>query len=144
MSYNGLFFSRNEELDEKNDIPFVYIHRERTIQTGLKETYAVPGILANDPAKPNQAVFSYSLSKASKVSITIYDWNMDIVKNVITNEDRGAGTSDPLGNGKSTNSKRDYWDGTNNAGRRVAVGVYYYKITAQSGERSFGKIIVAK
>jgi hypothetical protein len=147
VSYNGLFFSRNEESDERNDSPFVYIHREKKIETGLKETYAYPSIIANDfadPSKPNRAVFSYSLAKQSKVSISIYDWNMDVVKNVITNEDRPAGKDDKLGNGKSTDRTRDCWDGTNNAGRRVAVGVYYYKITAQSGERSFGKIIVAK
>ena len=141
---NGLFFSRNEVPDEAGGVPFVYVHRERKIEGGLKESYAYPGILSGNFSTPTRSIFAYSLSKASKVSITVYDWNMDLVKNVITNEDRRAGKDDPLGNGRSTDRTRDFWDGTNNAGRRVAVGVYYFRITAQTGERSFGKIIVAK
>jgi hypothetical protein len=141
---NGLFFSRSEIQDEAGSVPFVYVHRERKIEGGLKETYAYPGILGGDYSHPTRSIFAYSLAKASKVSIAVYDWNMDLVRNVITNEDRKAGKDDPLGNGRSTDRTRDFWDGTNNAGRRVAVGVYYFRITAQSGERSFGKIIVAK
>jgi hypothetical protein len=143
---NGLFFTRDERKDERGKAPFSYVHRERKIGGGLKETYAYPGILNGnrDFSGQTQALFAYSLSKKSKVSIAVYDWNMELVKNVITGEERAAGKDDPLGNGRSTDKKRDFWDGTNNAGRRVAVGVYYFRITADNGERSFGKIIVAK
>jgi hypothetical protein len=144
---NGLFFSRHEETDEASNAPFLYVHRERKIQTGLKEAYAVPGILFSDRSQsPDaaQTVFAYSLSKASNVTISIYDWNMNLVKNVIVNQPRPAAKDDPLGNGRSTNRKEDVWDGKNSSGKRVAVGVYYYKINAKSGERAFGKIIVAK
>jgi hypothetical protein len=140
-SENGLFFSRSEERDERNVTPFVYVRRDRKISTGLKETYAVPGILS---AGGSQSVFAYSLSKASDVTISVYDWNMNLVKNVVVNRPRIAGKDDPLGNGRSTNRREDSWDGTTGSGKRVAVGVYYFKITAKSGERSFGKIIVAK
>ncbi|HMD69284.1 MAG TPA: hypothetical protein VKF42_10435 [Chitinivibrionales bacterium] len=141
---NGLFFTRDERAGERGKIPFVYVHRERAIQGGLKQTYAYPGILNGDYSQQTRTIFAYSLSKASKVTIAVYDWNMSLVKNIITNEDRKAGKDDPLGNGRSTDRTRDFWDGTNNAGKRVAVGVYYFRITAQDGERSFGKIIVAK
>jgi hypothetical protein len=144
---NGLFFSRFEEIDEQSKTPFVYVRRDRKIKSKLKETYAVPGILSSNlsgSTGTSQTVFAYSLSKASDVTISIYDWNMNLVKNVIVNQPRPAGENDPLGNGRSTNRKTDSWDGTNSAGKRVAVGVYYFKITAKNGERSFGKIIVAK
>ncbi len=144
---NGLFFSRHEEIDERANVPFNYVHRERKIQSGLKEAYAVPGILFSDRSQsPDaaQTVFTYSLSQASDVTISIYDWNMNFVKDVIVNRPRPAAKDDPLGNGRSTNRKEDVWDGKNSSGKRVAVGVYYYKISAKSGERAFGKIIVAK
>ncbi len=141
---NGLFFTRDERRGERGKIPFVYVHSERKIQAGLKETYAYPGILTGDYTQQTRTIFAYSLSKASKVTIAVYDWNMGLVKNIVTNEDRRAGKDDPLGNGRSTDRLRDSWDGTNNAGKRVAVGVYYFRITATSGERSFGKIVVAK
>jgi hypothetical protein len=139
-TWNGLYFSRHEEIDERNNVPFVFVRSERKINSGLKETYAVPGILNNGTV----AMFAYSLAKASNVSIAVYDWNMNLVKNVIAKKPRLAGLDDPLGNGRSTNRKDDIWDGTNSSGRRVAVGVYYFKITAENGERSFGKIIVAQ
>ena len=140
-TWNGLFFSRFEERDEKGGTPFVYVRLDRKISTGLKETYAVPGILSSGVS---QTMFAYSLSKASNVTISVFDWNMNLVKNVIINRPRVAGKDDPLSNGRSTNRKEDVWDGTNATGKRVAVGVYYFKITAISGERSFGKLIVAK
>jgi flagellar hook assembly protein FlgD len=89
-----------------------------------------------------KTVFAYNLSKASRVTIRVYDWNMDLVKTVIRNEQRPAGSESA--NGRSTDATTDSWDGTNAAGKRVAVGVYYYRITAQSVEHAFGKVIVAK
>jgi flagellar hook assembly protein FlgD len=147
-TWNGLLFSRSEERDEHDSTPFVYVRHDPKISTGLKQTYAVPGILSSNVSTSDvtssQAVFAYSLSKAANVTITVYDWNMNLVKNVVTNSPRLAGADDPTGNGRSTNRREDVWNGTNSTGKRVAVGVYYFKITATSGERSFGKIIVAK
>jgi hypothetical protein len=137
---NGLFFSLDEQLGEQNGIAFNYVHSDKKLNTGLKQTYAYPSIL--NSVNYAKAVFAYSLSKASKVTIRIYDWNMDLVRTVVSNKDRPAGNDQA--NGRSTNAAEDMWDGTTDSGRRVAVGVYYYKITAQSGEVSFGKIIVAK
>ena len=137
---NGLFFSLDEQLGEQNGLAFNYVHSDKKLNTGLKQTYAYPSIL--NSVNYAKAVFAYSLSKASKVTIRIYDWNMDLVRTVINNKDRPAGNDQA--NGRSANAAEDAWDGTTDSGRRVAVGVYYYKITAQSGEKSFGKIIVAK
>jgi hypothetical protein len=69
---------------------------------------------------------------------------MNLVKVITPHQRRPAGTKDPLGNGRSTDREHDVWDGTNSAGKRVAVGVYYFKITAEGAGSSFGKVIVAK
>jgi hypothetical protein len=137
---NGLFFSLDEKSDERDTAAFHYVHRDKKLKAGLTQSYAYPGIL--NASNGGRAVFAYNLSKPSKVTIRIFDWNMDPVKTVITNKDRPSGND--RANGRSTNAAEDFWDGTTDAGRRVAVGVYYYKIVAQSGEHSFGKIIVAK
>jgi hypothetical protein len=137
---NGLFFSRDEKKDELDTAEFHYVHRDKKLNAGLTQSYAYPGIL--NASNGGKAVFAYNLSKASKVTIKIFDWNMDPVKSVIKNKDRPSGND--RSNGRSTNAAEDVWDGTTDTGRRVAAGVYYYKITAQSGEHSFGKIIVAK
>ena len=137
---NGLFYSLDEKKDEQDTAAFHYLHSDKKLQNGLKETYAYPGIL--NAYNGGKAFFAYNLSVPSKVTISIYDWNMDLVKTVIKDKDRSAG-NDRI-NGRSTNTLEDFWDGANAFGKRVAVGVYYYKLTARSGEHSFGKIIVAK
>jgi hypothetical protein len=137
---NGLFYSLDEKRDELDTAAFHYVHRDKKINAGLTQSYAFPSIL--NSSNSGKAVFAYNLSKPSRVTIKIFDWNMDPVRTVIKDRDRPSGND--RSNGRSTNAAEDVWDGTTDSGHRVAVGVYYYKITAQSGEHSFGKIIVAK
>jgi flagellar hook assembly protein FlgD len=112
------------------------------IKGGLEETYALPGIITDDYRAPkaSRTTFVYKLSRDANVTIRIYDYAMQYVKSVIENAQRKAAT--PLG--RSTDGWLDVWDGTTASGRPVAPGVYYYKITVSTGERSFGKIVVAK
>jgi hypothetical protein len=140
-SSDGLFISWNEQVGDTGSFG-VPVKRFREIKGGLEETYALPGILTNDPRWPQAArtTFVYKLGGIAKVTIRIYDYNMQFVKTVTDNKERPAAT--PLG--RSTDGKNDVWDGTNAFGRPVAPGVYYYKITTNKGERSFGKIVVAK
>lgn len=121
------------------------IKRAPTLASGLEKTYARPGILKSgiDDSKSSRAVFVYNLSKDAKVTLRVYDYNMDHVKTVISGKLRKAGKNGgPLG--RSTVEAEDFWDGRNENGKMVAPGVYYYKITTDSGERAFGKLIIAK
>jgi hypothetical protein len=142
-SSEGLFFSRNETPGAAwNDtVSFTLIKRAPAVAGGLKKTYARPGILtpAAGPCK-----FIYNVSKSNtKVTIRVFDFNMDLVRTIIENRVRQPGSQGgPLG--RSTVESEDSWDGTNGRGRPVAPGVYYYKITTSTGERSFGKIVVAR
>jgi hypothetical protein len=139
----GLFLSPDENPGSPASAasPFILIKRAPSLSTGLKKTYARPGILT--PTVTN-CKFIYNL-KADRADVTIkvYDYNMDHVKTVIEKRPRVSGTQGgPLG--RSTVESEDNWNGTNEQGRPVAPGVYYYKITTSSGERAFGKIIVAR
>lgn len=121
------------------------VKRAPSVTAGLKKTYARPGILKSGiyDSKSSRAVFVYNLSKDSKVTIRVYDYNMDHVKTVISGKFRKAGSNGgPLG--RSTVESEDFWDGKTEGGKLVAPGVYYYKITTDKGERAFGKMIVAK
>jgi hypothetical protein len=138
----GLFLSENE-IPGITDTTFLLLRRDRTIQSGLKETYALPGIISDNTnlnGAADSTTFVYKLGKDARVTIRIYDFNMQHVRTIIENAPRKAATA----TGRSTDSRSDVWDGTTSSGRVVAPGVYYYKITTSSGERSFGKIVVAK
>ena len=140
-SSDGLFVSWDEVLGGSTVTgDFTQIKLSRVIKNGLAETYALPGIITDDPRWSPTTAFIYKLSRDANVTIRIYDYNMQYVKSIIENAPRKAAA--PLG--RSTDSRFDVWDGTTASGRLVAPGVYYYKITASTGERSFGKIVVAK
>jgi len=136
----GLFLSDNEK-PGVDTASFLLIKRAPPVAEGLKTTYARPGIVT---PSSNGCVFVYNIKKASaRVTIAVYDYNMDLVKTVIDRKPRLSGTNGgPLG--RSTVESEDRWDGKNAQGRLCAPGIYYYKITTDSGERSFGKIVIAR
>jgi hypothetical protein len=138
----GLFLSA-KEVPGKSTHNFSLIKRAPVVKGALKQVYARPGILQSDEYSKGQCVFVYNLSKNANVTIRVYDFNMDLVKTIIEKRPRIAGNNGgPLG--RSTVEKEDFWDGRNRSGKMVAPGVYYFKITTDSGELAFGKIIMAK
>jgi hypothetical protein len=125
--------------DPVRDVPdFLLFRRDRPVAGGLREVYAEPSIINN---RYGNAVFIYSLKNDSRVTIDIFDANLDYVCRIVDNERRSAG-----GTRHSTNRVRDTWDGTHrNDGREtVSPGVYYFRITTDRGDTAFGKVVVAK
>jgi flagellar hook assembly protein FlgD len=105
--------------------------------------YAFPGILTNELQETTGRVetkFAYNLASDARVTIRVFDFNMDLVKTVVKNAPRKAGSN--RSTARST-QPQDVWDGTNEYGQTVAPGVYYFQIAASTGERAFGKIVVA-
>jgi len=118
---------------------FSLVKYVRPVKSG--ETYALPGILrGSGDGKYDKCVFVYRLKKDGKVTIKVYDYNMSLVKTAVKGKNRPSGKD----GARSTDPASDVWDGTNEAGKRVWPGVYYYKITSTGGERLFGKVILAK
>lgn len=139
----GLFYGLEESVSATAALSLQ--RRQLSIKGGLKEVFAMPGIL-NDAqftssARRPEVLFSYNLTKAAEVTIQVFDYNMDLVRTVIRKQRREAGAD--RSSHISTQPGEDRWDGTNQDGRIVAPGVYYFKITTSTGERAFGKIVVA-
>ncbi|NLE02743.1 MAG: hypothetical protein GX640_22995, partial [Fibrobacter sp.] len=140
----GLFFSEKEKPGVTED-SLLLIKRAPKIESGLKKTYARPGILTLSAYGnyETRTVFIYDLSKDAKVTIRVYDYNMDLVKTIISSRARKAGKNGGP-HGRSTVESEDWWDGRVKSGKMASPGVYYYKITTDIGEHAFGKIVVAK
>lgn len=68
-----------------------------------------------NPFNPSTS-FSYTLPLDKTVSVKIYDVNGRVVKTLVNNEFRTAGTHEVT------------WDGTNDAGQSVASGTYLYSL----------------
>ena len=137
----GLYSSWTEVPGITTDLLAYTMRPTKAISGGLSQTYAVPGILTdNFSGLQTYTTFVYKLSHDANVTIEVFDYNMQLTRLVTNNQPRKAATS----SGRSTNAALDRWDGRTDSGRLAAPGVYYYKITASTGERSFGKIVVAK
>ncbi len=142
-STEGTFFAR-WQFPPGEKVTFYQVKRAPPIKSGLKQTYARPGVLVADMYdQENRTVFIYNLSRDANVTISVYDYNMDLVKTIIRKKFRRAGDNGGQ-HGRSTVESEDWWDGRNSAGKMVAPGVYYYRISTDIGERAFGKIVVAK
>ena len=135
----GLYICRSAKPLSGKYGDFYHVKYVRPLKSG--ENYALPGILRNSAdGRYDKCVFVYSLKKDGDVTIKVYDYNMSLVKTVVKGARRASGSDGE----RSTNPNRDVWNGTNEAGKSVWPGVYYYKITSTGGDRLFGKVILAK
>jgi hypothetical protein len=133
----GLYINESVEPLSNKYGDFTLYRYVRNFNPG--EVYALPGIIrGGGDGRYEKCVFVYKLKKDGDVTIRVYDYNMSLVKTVVQGERRRADKS------RSTDPRRDVWDGENGRGKQVWPGVYYFKITSNTGERLFGKVILAK
>lgn len=78
----------------------------------------------------NFTSISFSLAKSSGVTLRIFDMTGNLIRSLINNESMDAGDNTLL------------WDGTDNNGRRVSNGVYYYSLQTDSYTTSRKMIMI--
>jgi len=102
--------------------------------TAADEVYAFPV-----PFSPNlgQTVdFHFVVQEAGSVTVEVYDFAMNLVARPVDKVYYQAGIYPAQGVQGIT------WDGLNERGDLVAVGIYYFKVEFQSGETRWGKLAV--
>lgn len=96
------------------------------------EVYAFPNPFS--PKMDTKITFKYDTGdKDENVTIRIFDFGMNYLKTVIQNASRKIAATD---------SPYDSWDGTDDNGKLVPNGVYFYRIEVGSNDPLFGKILV--
>jgi hypothetical protein len=102
---------------------------------GEPEVYAYPNPFS--PLRQNRfggegfVRIQYRTFSETVVSVDIFDFTMNTVKNVVSNQPR------PL-----PGDYAELWDGTNNWGVMVANGVYFFRLQARSHKTVWGKLII--
>jgi hypothetical protein len=92
-------------------------------------TYAAPNPFS--PSSGDRALIVFSLAQETQVDIDIYDFASRKVR-VLSRDAVFSGDRD----------HRVAWDGLDDGGHSVANGVYFYRITLDSGHQAFGKVVV--
>ena len=104
--------------DPNNDTKTVYVNKP---PWGVDETARLPKVFSLSQVLPNpiasSAVIKYDVPYTSRVSLRVYDISGKLVKTLV--------------DGKVEAGYREvFWNGTDNAGRRVARGVYFIRMNA--------------
>ena len=102
--------------------------------TPADEVYAFPVPYSH---VQNMAVeFHFTVEKDANVTLEIYDFAMNKVTTVINNQFYEAGVYPTAG------KYRQVWNGLNDKGDEVAIGMYYFKVEYSTGEVRWGKLAV--
>jgi hypothetical protein len=108
----------------------------RVIRSDLRpdEHYAYPSPFSPVLSTRRGTTIHFKPANDTRVNVKIYDFNLELVKTVVTGLARRGGVeSDDI-----------VWDGTNDKGKYVANGVYFYRIELDSGKDLWGKVAVIK
>ena len=102
---------------------------------GEPRTYAYPNPFSpfrhNRLGGDGNVRFQYNTTKATNVTIKVFDFAMELVAEVVTNKSQsGAGNFSEI------------WDGRNSRGDLVANGVYFYRVELDGDGVFWGKVIV--
>ena len=98
------------------------------------EHYAYPTPFSPKISTRRGTTIHFLPTENTHATVKIYDFNMELVSTVADNLPRlGDVESDDI-----------VWDGTNDKGKTVANGVYYYRIQLDYGEDLWGKVVVIK
>ncbi|SYZ73896.1 exported hypothetical protein [Candidatus Zixiibacteriota bacterium] len=97
-----------------------------------KDIYAYP--VPFSPYSGGALYFRYPLAHNAGVSISVYDFAMNLVKDVMKSEYRIGGPDAAYA--------IDKWDGRNGKGDIVAAGIYYFKVALSTGEVYWGKLAI--
>lgn len=106
-----------------------------TGQNGEKRTYAYPNPFS--PLRDNQlggdgyVRIQYNTKNATRVTIRIFDFAMDLVATPVKDKQRPAG-----------GDFSEVWNGKTDDGKRLANGVYFYQLKLDGDGTYWGKIMI--
>jgi len=107
------------------------ILNQKAVKGALSEVRMVPSVLRGYGA----SVIAYRLNKDAKVTIEVFSYDMRKVKTVVRNAPRLADLV------RSSDARSDVWDGSDDTGNPVVLGMYYVRVRDDKSHESWGKIM---
>ena len=110
---------------------WTHIMKQTALKDNLGSIRMIPSVIGAD----NQSLVSYKVSKNSKLTIEVFSYDMRRVRTIVKDAERAASAT------RSTLATEDYWDGRDNAGNAVAMGIYYVRVKDNHGHVGWGKVM---
>ncbi len=106
------------------------------VEDSTDEVYAFPVPFSHKYPNDLGVDFHFYVDREAYVTLEIFDFAMNLVRRVIDNQLYQPGFYPQAG------AQRRTWNGLNERGDPVAVGVYYFKVENSTGEVRWGKLAV--
>ncbi len=97
----------------------------------LSSVRMVPSVIAAG----GESLVAYNVSKDSKITIEIFSYDMRKIRTIVKSAMRPASAS------RSTDPAEDFWDGKDDMGRAVTMGIYYVRVKDNHGHVGWGKVM---
>lgn len=107
------------------------ILNQASLGKNLSTVRMVPSVMAAG----GESLVAYSVAKDSKITIEVFSYDMRKVRTIVKNAPRYASA------GRSTDAGEDIWDGRDDMGRAVTMGVYYVRVKDNHGHVGWGKVM---
>lgn len=95
----------------------------------------VPSVIFEANGIDRRSVVAYKVSKASKITIEVFSYDMRKVRTIVKDAPRDADKS------RSTFASEDFWDGKDDYGRACTMGIYYVRVKDNHGNIGWGKVM---
>lgn len=105
------------------------ILNQASLGKNLSTVRMVPSVIGAG----GESLVAYSVAKDSKITIEVFSYDMRKVRTIVKDAPRYASA------GRSTNASEDVWDGRDDMGRAVTMGVYYVRVKDNHGHVGWGK-----
>lgn len=134
--FRGLFLRRQRA---GGTASWTNVNSLKTLKNDLQEVITFPTLFSGTgpDGGPEYVNIGYRLKKSGNVTITVYNYAMEKVKTVVRNSHREGGGS------RSEKAGTDRWDGRDESGRHVSVGIYYILVESGS-QKAWGKAIAVR
>ncbi len=108
---------------------WTHIMNQASLKNDLGTIRMVPSVIGAG----NQSMVSYKVSKNSRITIEVFSYDMRKVRTIVKGAERMASST------RSTLPSEDFWDGRDDGGNAVTMGVYYVRVKDNHGHVGWGK-----
>lgn len=104
---------------------------QASVGKNLSKIRMVPSVIVAD----GESLVAYNLSKDANITIEVFSYDMRKVRTIVKHAARSASAA------RSTDPSEDFWDGRDDRGRAVTMGVYYVRVKDNHGHVGWGKVM---
>lgn len=111
---------------------WIQVLNQKAVRGGLAEVRVIPSVMR---FLGTESLVAYRLDQNAKVTIDVFSYDMRKVRTIVSRAPRKA---DAI---RSSVAGQDFWDGRDDAGNSVALGMYYVRVKDDKGHETFGKVL---